>query len=100
MALGSRLGSFQIASHGGGGYMIEQSVGDGNYPGAVIYERRDGRIFRRGTHNVLDPYRSLLAGLALSSPWLAAIIPIGPRNITIGGDPEKLGWTVEKNIVD
>jgi predicted dithiol-disulfide oxidoreductase (DUF899 family) len=39
---------FRMASHGGGPYMTEQSVGDGNYPGAVVYERRDGRIFRRG----------------------------------------------------
>jgi len=39
---------FRMASHGGGPYMMEQSVGDGNYPGAVSYERRDGRIFRRG----------------------------------------------------
>jgi predicted dithiol-disulfide oxidoreductase (DUF899 family) len=39
---------FRMASHGGGSYMREQSVGDGNYPGAVVYERRDGRIFRRG----------------------------------------------------
>jgi predicted dithiol-disulfide oxidoreductase (DUF899 family) len=39
---------FRMASHGGGSFMREQSVGDGNYPGAVVYERRDGRIFRRG----------------------------------------------------
>lgn len=39
---------FRMASHGGGAYMTEQSVGEGNYPGAVVYERREGRILRRG----------------------------------------------------
>jgi predicted dithiol-disulfide oxidoreductase (DUF899 family) len=39
---------FRMASHGGGAYMKDQSVGDGKYPGAVVYERHDGRMFRRG----------------------------------------------------
>lgn len=38
----------RMASHGGGLYMTEQSVGEGNYPGAVVYEMRDGKILRRG----------------------------------------------------
>ncbi len=42
---------FRFASHGGGKYMTEQNVmeGEGNYPGAVIYEMKDGKIFRRGS---------------------------------------------------
>ena len=41
---------FRIASHGGGAYMAEQcAMGEySNYPGATVYERRDGRILRRG----------------------------------------------------
>jgi predicted dithiol-disulfide oxidoreductase (DUF899 family) len=41
---------FRMASHGGGAYMREQSFGAGgeNHPGAVVYERKDGRIMRRG----------------------------------------------------
>jgi predicted dithiol-disulfide oxidoreductase (DUF899 family) len=41
---------FRVASHGGGDYMREQSIaGDGsNHPGAVVYERNNGKIFRRG----------------------------------------------------
>lgn len=39
---------FRMASHGGGAYMTEQSVGDGNYPGAVIYARDGAKIVRRG----------------------------------------------------
>lgn len=41
---------FQIASHGGGAYMTEQcAMGEhANMPGATIYERRDGKIMRRG----------------------------------------------------
>jgi len=38
----------RMASHGGGPYMTEQSIGEGNYPGAVVYEKRHGRILRRG----------------------------------------------------
>lgn len=38
----------RMASHGGGAYVEEQSTGGGDDPGAVIYERRGGRILRRG----------------------------------------------------
>ena len=40
---------FRLASHGGGAYVREQSVmpGDDNMPGAVLYERRDGRVWRK-----------------------------------------------------
>lgn len=39
---------FRMASHGGGRYMTEQSVGETNFPGAVVYENADGAILRRG----------------------------------------------------
>ena len=39
---------FRMASHGGGPYMSEQSVGEGNYPGAVVYEKAGDLILRRG----------------------------------------------------
>lgn len=41
---------FRMASHGGGAYMVEQCKMEGydNCPGAAVYERRDGKLFRRG----------------------------------------------------
>ena len=41
---------FRMASHGGGAYMTDQRkmAGHDNCPGAVVYERRNGKIFRRG----------------------------------------------------
>ena len=40
---------FQLASHGGGGYIREQSVMEGhdNYPGAVVYQRDGDTILRK-----------------------------------------------------
>jgi predicted dithiol-disulfide oxidoreductase (DUF899 family) len=40
----------RMASHGGGPYIVEQSVvpGEKNFPGAVVYERQAGQIRRRG----------------------------------------------------
>ena len=40
---------FHTASHGGGAYIREQSVfeGDDNFPGAVVYERDGGDILRK-----------------------------------------------------
>ena len=45
----SRGWRFNLASHGGGDYIQEQSPlpGQGNMPGAVVYERRGDQIFRR-----------------------------------------------------
>ena len=39
---------FRLASHGGGAYIREQSVvqGQNNYPGAVVYKREGARILR------------------------------------------------------
>lgn len=41
---------FRMVSHGGGAYMTEQcAMGDyANMPGASIYERKSGKIVRRG----------------------------------------------------
>ncbi len=40
---------FRLASHRGGDYIREQSAGSGhdNMPGAVLYEKKDGRILRK-----------------------------------------------------
>ena len=40
---------FRLASHGGGDYIREQSVMscEDNMPGAVIYEKVDGKIYRK-----------------------------------------------------
>ena len=68
---------FTMASHGGGAYMDEQcTMGEhANYPGAAVYERKDGRIVRRGltSFGPGDLYSPLwhflsLAGIG-SSDW-------------------------------
>jgi len=45
----SREWRFRLASHGGGDYIQEQTVmeGEGNMPGAVVYEREGSRITRK-----------------------------------------------------
>ena len=45
----SRGWRFRLASHGGGDYICEQTVmsGQDNIPGAVIYEKVDGKIYRK-----------------------------------------------------
>lgn len=45
----SRNWRFRLASHGGGPYIQEQTVmdGDNNTPGAVVYEREGNRITRK-----------------------------------------------------
>ena len=42
---------FRLASHGGGAYISDQSVcdGDDNFPGAVVYERDGDTILRKNT---------------------------------------------------
>lgn len=64
---------FRTASHGGGAYMSEQcAVGDyANYPGAAIYQRKDGRIVRRartafGPGDAYSPVWHFLALAGLS----------------------------------
>ncbi len=44
----SRGWRYRLVSHGGGTYLKEQGVmGGGNYPGAVVYERKDGKVYRK-----------------------------------------------------
>lgn len=66
---------FRLASHGGGRYMAEQcTMGQrGNYPGAAVYQRKDGEILRRsrtafGPGDLYSPVWHFLglAGLGLS----------------------------------
>ena len=40
---------FRLASHGGGAYIRNETVmsGHDNAPGAVVYEKRDGKLFRK-----------------------------------------------------
>ncbi len=47
----SRNWRFRLASHGGGSYIKEQTVmaGEGNMPGAVMYEREGDRIIRKNS---------------------------------------------------
>lgn len=52
----SRGWRFRMASHGGGQYIKEQSTqaGEGNMPGLVFYEKKEGKIFRK-TSSVFGP---------------------------------------------
>ena len=47
----SRNWRFQLASHGGGEYIREQTVmaDVDNMPGAVVYERKDDEVFRKNS---------------------------------------------------
>jgi len=47
----SRNWRFRLASHGGGDYIQEQTVleGENNTPGAAVYEREGSRITRKNT---------------------------------------------------
>ncbi len=47
----SRGWRFRLASHGGGSYIREQTVTEGevNSPGAVFYERKGAEIFRKNS---------------------------------------------------
>ena len=66
----SRNWCFRLASHGGGKYISEQTVMDGedNMPGAVVYTRSDDRVFRknRAIFGPGDLYCSLWSTLALA----------------------------------
>ena len=61
---------FRLASHGGGAYIREQTVVDGqdNYPGAVVYKREGDKILRFNTcvFGPGDIYCSLWSLLALA----------------------------------
>ena len=47
----SRGWRFQLASHMGGDYIREQTTmeGEDNMPGVVLYQKREGRIFRKNS---------------------------------------------------
>ena len=63
----SRNWNFRLASHGGGDYIREQTVmeGQSNMPGAVVFEQSDGHVFRR-MGAVFGPGDQFLSGVALS----------------------------------
>lgn len=68
----------RMASHGGGDYIVEQSVvaGERNMPGAVIYHMNGGKIMRRG--------RAVFGPGDLYSPlWhFLALAGVGPDDFT------------------
>ncbi|MCW8127479.1 DUF899 family protein [Microbulbifer halophilus] len=87
----SRGWRFRLASHGGGDYIREQSVvpGEGNTPGAVVYEREGDTIFRKngcvfGPGDIYCAMWSLLglAGLG-EEDWTP--------QFSYGQSPQKLG---------
>ncbi len=61
---------FRLASHGGGDYIREQTVADGqdNYPGAVVYKREGDKVLRFNAcvFGPGDLYCSLWSLLALA----------------------------------
>lgn len=75
----SRDWRFQLASHGGGNYIQEQSVvsGAANMPGAVIYERQGEQIYRKNAcvFGPGDLYCSMWSLLALAGMGEAEWVP-------------------------
>lgn len=74
----SRGWRFRLASHGGEGYIKEQTVmaGSDNMPGAVVYELKDGEILRLNS-GIFGP------GDLFCSAWnLLALGGIGEENWT------------------
>lgn len=67
----SRNWRMRMASHGGGSYMTEQSVGDEkklNYPGVSLYELKDGEILlkNRTSFGPYDQFSSIWNFLSLA----------------------------------
>ena len=66
----SRSWGFRLASHGGGSYIREQTVfeGEDNMPGVVVYERSGDRVLRRNSAPLGpgDPFCSVWHLLALA----------------------------------
>ena len=91
----SRGWRFRLASHGGGDYMREQGVleGDDNYPGAVVY-RRDGDAIARMNACVFGPgdlYCAMWSLLGLAGIGVADWTPQfnywqRPAQLDDGGD--------------
>jgi predicted dithiol-disulfide oxidoreductase (DUF899 family) len=66
----SRAWRFRLASHNGGEYIREQTVMEGadNMPGAVVYEKKNGKIIRKNScvFGPGDLYCSMWALLGLA----------------------------------
>lgn len=83
---------FQLASHLGGDYIREQTTmqGEANMPGAVLYERRNDRIFRKNSV-VFGP------GDMFCSAWnLLALAGLGGDNWT----PQFSYWQMPSRLDD
>ena len=83
---------FQLASHEGGPYIREQTTmqGQDNMPGAVLYERKDGRIYRKNAV-VFGP------GDMFCSVWnLLALAGLGGDNWT----PQFSYWQMPASLED
>ena len=86
---------FTLASHGGGNYAKEQSTSpdSANMPGAVVYEKRDGKIFRmNGTSfGPGDQYCAFWSLLGLAGMGAADFTPqfnywLRPEQLDDGGE--------------
>lgn len=75
----SRGWRFRLASHGGGPYIVEQTVAAGvdNMPGAVIYERAGDQVLRKGASvfGPNDQYCALWSLLGLAGLGEADFTP-------------------------
>ncbi len=88
----SRGWRFQLASHGGGPYIREQTTmqGQDNMPGAVLYERKQGGIFRKNSA-VFGP------GDIFCSLWnILAMAGLGGDNWT----PQFSYWQMSPSLED
>ena len=88
----SRGWRFQLASHMGGDYIREETTmeGESNMPGAVLYEKRDGGIFRKNAA-VFGP------GDMFCSAWnFLAMAGLGESNWT----PQFSYWQMPSRLED
>ncbi len=88
----SRGWRFRLASHGGGPYIREQTTmqGQDNMPGAVLYERQQGRILRKNAV-VFGP------GDMFCSAWnILAMAGLGGENWT----PQFSYWQMPTALED
>ena len=90
----SRNWGFRLASHGGGDYIREQTVfeGEDNMPGVVVYERSGERVLRRNSAPLGpgDPFCSVWHLLALAGRGAGDWTPqyrywLPPRQMEDGG---------------
>jgi predicted dithiol-disulfide oxidoreductase (DUF899 family) len=87
----SRNWRFRLASHGGGDYIQEQTVMDGesNTPGAVVYERDGSRITRKNAaiFGPGDLYCSIWNLLGMAG---LSLLASSPENGRWRGEPDRL----------